>query len=127
MDVPSFSWFVCNQFLDVVVALVTGNGPHSIHGSAVVFAMTVAAGLVTIGEKFPKQGEIIVMKILALSCSLFSVDAASFQRLDEGVACRAEYLLIIDDMGAVLVAVLIVTEETIALPDKAVFEGFRDQ
>jgi len=127
MDVLPFPRLLFNQFTDVMVALVAGDGSLPVDGSAVVFAVTVPAGHFAIGKQFPKQREIIIVKILTPLVLLLCAGAACLHRRDEGMACLAEYVLVINDLSAVLIAVLIVTEKTVPLLDKTVFKGFSDQ
>jgi hypothetical protein len=116
-----------DEFFDIVVASIAGRDPLFIDHRAVVVTMAVAAGQPLIGLKLPEQLEIIIMKVFALFLNSRFRSRRRFRFFHEGMAGLAELLLVADDMGAILAAMLAVAEEAIALLNIAVLESTRYQ
>jgi len=104
------------------MALVTAYDPLFIHLFAMVFSMAVAAGDVLIGNQFPEKGCVVIVKIL--SRILFFYILHWFK---QWMACDAEFRLVIDDVRAILTAVLAVTEEAIAAERLTMGKGSTEQ
>ena len=66
----------------------------------------------------------MVVEILTTHLLLF---LTQFDTAQERVAGPAKFLLVINDVGTVLAAMLIVAEQTISLEGFAVFKSFFDQ